>query len=307
MTETFANKTFTTRQLLDANQLQKLSLTLGRRELYPGLDVSVEPPPPGTPVPPGYHLVYFTPGGLESELGPDGTDRTFNSPAPFTRRMWAGGRMAWPAGPAQLRVGEVAEERTRLVSAVPKKSRGGGEMVLVQVEKEFWGSEGLALTDQRSWIFRPELEAATEPVAKPVEGKVKRGPSTVEDEQVDGQSYPLRKLRWSPVGLFRFSALTFNGHKIHYDESWTQSVESHPTQVVHGPLNLISMLDYWRDVIGKGDAGEISYRAMSPLYAGDSYQIRTSNSVGEEDSSPWEILVEKDGKTCMTGTITKKS
>lgn len=155
----------------------------------------------------------------------------------------------------------------------------------------------------------------------------------MEDEQVDGQcesdipkvnftfkkfnaaevqlnsiiAYPLRKLRWSPVGLFRFSALTFNGHKIHYDESWTQSVESHPTQVVHGPLNLISMLDYWRDVIGKGDAGEISYRAMSPLYAGDSYQIRTSNSVGEEDSSPWEILVEKDGKTCMTGTITKKS
>lgn len=149
MTDTFANKVFTTRQLLDANQLQKLSLTLGRRELYPGLDVSAEPPPADTPVPPGYHLVYFTPGGLESELGPDGTDRTFNSPAPFTRRMWAGGKMTWPAGPAQLRVGEVAEERTKLLSAVPKTSRDGGEMVLVQVEKEFWGKDGLALTDQR--------------------------------------------------------------------------------------------------------------------------------------------------------------
>ncbi|KAF7526698.1 hypothetical protein G7054_g10666 [Neopestalotiopsis clavispora] len=307
MTDTFANKVFTTRQLLDANQLQKLSLTLGRRELYPGLDVSAEPPPADTPVPPGYHLVYFTPGGLESELGPDGTDRTFNSPAPFTRRMWAGGKMTWPAGPAQLRVGEVAEERTKLLSAVPKKSRDGGEMVLVQVEKEFWGKDGLALTDQRSWVFRPELEAAIEPVAKPVEGKVKRGPSTMTDERAEGHAYPLRKLYWSPVGLFRFSALTFNGHKIHYDESWTQSVENHPAQVIHGPLNLISMLDYWRDVVGKGQVGEISYRAMSPLYAGDTYQIRTSNPVDGGEGSAWDILVEKDGKTCMKSAITAKS
>jgi hydroxyacyl-ACP dehydratase HTD2-like protein with hotdog domain len=149
MMQAFANKEFAKRQLLDANQLQKLSLTLSRKELYPGMDISEDPPPAGTPLPPGYHLVYFSPGGMETELGPDGTDRTFNSPAPFTRRMWAGGKMTWAGGKSQLRVGEVAEERTRLVSAVPKKSRGGGEMVLVDVEKEFWGKDGLALVDQR--------------------------------------------------------------------------------------------------------------------------------------------------------------
>lgn len=105
------------------------------------------------------------------------------------------------------------------------------------------------------------------------------------------------------MGLFRFSALTFNGHKIHYDESWTRSVESHPGQVVHGPLNLISMLDYWRDICAKGDAVEITYRAMSPLYAGDSYHIRAAKPEKQEASSSWQVLVEKDGQTCMKGSI----
>lgn len=74
-------------EVLDGVQLQKLSLTLGRRQLWPGLDVSHAPPPTGTPVPPGYHLAYFTPAFVEADLGPDGTDKSFNPPAPFTRRM----------------------------------------------------------------------------------------------------------------------------------------------------------------------------------------------------------------------------
>ncbi|KAI1871431.1 uncharacterized protein JN550_004425 [Neoarthrinium moseri] len=302
LTHSFASKTSTRRQLLDGNQLQKLSLTLSRRELHPGLDISEDAPPAGTPLPRGYHLVYFTPGGLEPELGPDGTDRTFNSPAPFTRRMWAGGRMRWDAH-NQLRVGELAEERTRLLSAAPKRSRDGSEMVLVDVEKQFWNEKGLALVDQRSWIFRPELKAATEPIADPVQGTVIRGPSIVQDERIDGRDYPQRRLRWSPVGLFRFSALTFNGHKIHYDESWTQSVENHQAQVVHGPLNLISILDYWRDVGGRGDARQIQYRAMSPLYAGDTYHIRTADGERTAQEGKTEILVEKDATVCMKANI----
>ncbi|KAK8076107.1 hypothetical protein PG994_003379 [Apiospora phragmitis] len=258
MMHTFADRVMTRRQVLDGNQLQKLSLTLGRSHLHPGLDVSETPPPDGTPLPPGYHLIYFTPGGLESELGRDGTDRTFNAPAPFTRRMWAGGRMTWtktktaPAAAAPLlRVGQLVEERTRLLSATPKTRHNGEEMVLVEVEKEFWGPEGLALVDQRAWIFRPEVAAAHASASLPVQDTTVRGPSTAKDMDIGRDSYPYRQLRWSPVGLFRFSALTFNGHKIHYDGSWTRSVENHPSCVVHGPLNLISMLDYWRDVSKK--------------------------------------------------------
>ena len=299
MMDTFGDSVSIRRQVLDGNQLQKLALTLGRTSMA-GQDVSADPPPIGTPIPPGYHLVYFTPVGTESELGADGTDRTFNAPAPFTRRMWAGGHMAWPG---ELRVGDEVEEHTRLVSATPKKSRSAGEMVLVEVEKEFRGPRGTGVLDRRSWVFRPELHATT---TKRAEVDVLRAVSTASDSNESGESkwhspgsWPLRHLCWSPVALFRFSALTFNGHKIHYDPAWSSAVEGHAGIVVHGPLNLISMLDYWRDVHGK-DPQSITYRAVAPVYAGDEYVIKT---IGNDEGKAWEVVAEKKGTVCMKADI----
>ncbi|XEV06965.1 hypothetical protein FSHL1_012252 [Fusarium sambucinum] len=301
--ETFSNKSITRRQLIDANQLQKLALTLNRSSLN-GQDVSEQPPIEGTPVPPGYHLVYFTPNGTEAELGNDGSDTTFNASAPFTRRMWAGGKMTW-ATDVSLRVGDQVEERTKLLSATPKKSRSVGEMVLVEVEKEFWGPKGLGLTDRRSWVFRPQIDLdAMQEAPKPLENIV-RGPSTIRDIDARSGGHPIRELRWSPVGLFRFSALTFNGHMIHYNQDWTRNVEGHPGEVVHGPLNLINLLDYWRDIHGNGEGPRgISYRALSPLYAGQTYNIRTETIQDTEDGKAWNVLVERDGTTYMKSEIT---
>ncbi|KAF4990202.1 hypothetical protein FGRMN_8623 [Fusarium graminum] len=301
--ETFSNKFVIRRQLIDANQLQKLALTLNRPNLD-GVDVSELPPVEGTPVPPGYHLVYFTPNGTEAELGADGSDTTFNASAPFTRRMWAGGKMTW-ASDISLRVGDHFEERTKLLSATPKKSRSVGEMVLVEVEKEFWGPKGLALTDRRSWVFRPEIDLdAVKEVAQAAEN-VARGPTYVKDLDIRSDGHPIRELRWSPVGLFRFSALTFNGHMIHYNQDWTQNVEGHPGVVVHGPLNLINLLDYWRDMHGNDRIPKgITYRALSPLYAGQIYNIRTSSTRDTESVKTSDVLVEKDGKVCMKSEIT---
>lgn len=147
-----------------------------------------------------------------------------------------------------------------------------------------------------------------------------RGPTIIQDETVDGESFdasehshrltvetghPQRNMRWSPTGLFRFSALTFNGHKIHYNQDWTREVEGHPGEVVHGPLNLINMLDYWRDQYGGQDGmpREISYRAMSPIYAGESYAVRTDSSREADDGRLHEIVVDKKGVICMKGQI----
>lgn len=144
-------------QVLDANQLQLLSLTLDRPTLYPGtsdLSRNAPPPPNGTPVPPGYHLVYFTPAFLEHELGADGTDTSYNPDAPFTRRMWAGGEVRWPRDangkPNLLRVGQEVKETTRVLSAEPKVVRKTGEeMIVVGVEKTFENEDGVAVVDQR--------------------------------------------------------------------------------------------------------------------------------------------------------------
>lgn len=305
MLDTFGNTTSVRRQLIDANQLQKLALTLGRPVLPGNVDVSEAAPPVGTPLPPGYHLVYFTPNGVESELGPDGTDVSFNAPAPFTRRMWAGGRMRWPKSVEDaLRVGDEAEERTKLINATPKTSRSAGEMVLVEVEKEIWTPRGLAISDRRSWVFRPQLDPANPPQAPPKPtGADLKLPSSVQDME-DSR----RHLRWSPTGLFRFSALTFNGHKIHYNEDWTRNVEGHPGEVVHGPLNLINMLDYWRDTQGKtlGLAGpaEVVYRAVAPVYAGEEYQIYATGEREKDGSGQaWDIVVDKEGVICMKGEV----
>lgn len=88
---------------------------------------------------------------------------------------------------------------------------------------------------------------------------------------------------------------------IHYNESWTRNIEGHPAVVVHGPLNLIGMMDYWRDVHGTDmEAREITYRALSPLYAGDQYLVRTD---AVQQGKTWEIGVAKGDKLCMKGTI----
>lgn len=106
------------------------------------------------------------------------------------------------------------------------------------------------------------------------------------------------------MALFRFSALTFNAHMIHYNESWTRNVEGHPALVVHGPLNLIGMMDYWRDTHGRGqEAGAVTYRALSPLYAGDEYLVRTDSEEETQQGKSWKIAVANKGRLCMQGVV----
>lgn len=140
-------------QLLDGNQLQRLSATLSRTELSSSI------PQNGTSLPACYHLAYFTPAQVEEELGRDGTDTTFNPPSPFTRRMWAGGELEWVGGDAnRLKVGQEVRETTKLVSAVGKKTKAGEEMVIVGVEKTYENENGIALIDKRCVIIMIEVE-----------------------------------------------------------------------------------------------------------------------------------------------------
>lgn len=289
----FAKKPVSIRsQLLDANQLHLLCITLNRTP------TSYIPPKDGTPIPPGYHLVYFTPSIIESELGLDGTDRTVNPLSPFTRRMWAGGELTWSQTPdSLLRVGQEVTETTHLISAEPKKLKSGGEMLLVGVEKTFANEEGVALTDKRNWVFQREitLDNPLKAASKPEEKPLPTGTNQRDFCQTD-------------TTLFRFSALTFNGHKIHYHQEWCREMEGHRNAVVHGPLNLINMLDFWRDVATQGDVGavpkSIAYRAMSPLYVGEAYKILLENGDVGKRSGEWKAEIwDSFGNQNMKGTI----
>ncbi|OQE45880.1 hypothetical protein PENCOP_c001G08011 [Penicillium coprophilum] len=277
-------------QTIDANQLHLLTLTFNRPTLFPGgpsLSNGAPGPQSAVPVPPGYHLAYFTPAFMETELGPDGTDASYNPDAPFTRRMWAGGEVLWPrldGNPNPIRVGQEVLETTRVLSAQPKVVKKTGEdMIVVGIEKEFANEHGVSIIDRRNWVFRKALPvpSASTPSSAPPSSSTSHIATPNPTSSViftEGNTHT-RTLMQTPVTLFRFSALTFNPHKIHYSLPWARDVEGHRDIVVHGPLNLISILDLWRDTRQNSmdstlDIPErITYRATSPLYAGEEYRI----------------------------------
>jgi len=283
--ERFHNKPISVRkQVLDANQLHLLNITLNR------CPTSFDAPSDGTPIPAGHHLVYFTPSIIEDELGKDGTDKTVNPVHPYTRRMWAGGEMNWTQDEVSLlRVGQEIQETTKLTSAVPKQLKNGGQMLLVGVEKTFENNKGVALVDKRNWVFQPELQ----------DTKVPQLP----EAQPLPPAEHFRDFKQTPTSLFRFSALTFNAHKIHYLPEWCREVEGHCDAVVHGPLNLINMLDLWRDKTKYGGLEampkSISYQARSPLYVKHDYRITLEGADTEWRTSIWDQF----GRKSMTGRI----
>lgn len=280
------------KQLLDANQLHLLNITLSRTAS------SYDLPPEGTPIPPGHHLVYFTPSIIESELGLDGSDRTVNPLSPFTRRMWAGGDLQWTQSRSSLlRVGQTIRETTKLLSAEPKKLKNGSEMLLVSVEKSFDNDAGVALVDRRNWVFQKEITP---------ENPIKAPPAPERKELPSGTH--VKDFCQTETTLFRFSALTFNGHKIHYLPDWCREVEGHRNAVVHGPLNLINMLDFWRDTHRGGDTEampkSIAYRAMSPLYVHEPYRILLDGGSGNTQTGEYKAQIwDSFGKQSMQGTI----
>lgn len=301
-------------QLLDENQLRLFSLTLDRSQLHEpskSTSLELEPPQVGTPVPPCYHWAYFTPAQLPGILGLDGTDASYNPSPPFTRRMWAGGSVSWPGAPKEhyLRVGDTVTETTKVLSCVPKTIKSSGEsMLVVGIVKEFHDSKGnLCVEDRRNWVFREALDPS-QPATAP------RKPPLLSRTELDelGHGKHVREFCRDEVTLFRVSALTFNGHRIHYDKPWAVDVEGHRNVVVHGPLNLISMLDLWRDkTVESGRKGSdtgvlmpksVDYRATSPVYAGEGYRILLDESAGESGTTDAKV-VSDDGTVCMKGTI----
>ena len=288
------------KQSLDRNQTVRLSLTVNRPSLYRGVQILEDKVPlNGTPLPPGYHLVYFTPAALPGELGRDGTDVSYSPAEPFTRRMWAGGKINWERG-NPLRIGDEAVETTKLVSAESKVTRAGEEMIVVGVEKIFENAKGLALLDRRDWVFRKQLLG-------PPPSQDYADPIGIDDTLLPQPKAPQKSREFfqTAVSLFRFSALTFNAHKIHYSQPWCREVEGHRDIVVHGPLNLINMLDFWRDeqaddfMIPKS----IRYRATAPFYAEENYRALLEKDANTTSIKLWGHDGKGDVKVGMIGDI----
>jgi 3-methylfumaryl-CoA hydratase len=199
-------------------------------------------------LPPLWHWLYFLPSARQSELGPDGHPKRggFLPPVPLPRRMWAGGQLEFFD---PLRIGD-AIERVSTIDDVTVKSGRSGELCFVRVRHEVSSPRGLALREFHDIVYRPHaVPGAPAPVGEPA-------PAAAWSERVVPDD----------VLLFRYSALTFNGHRIHYDRKYVTEVEGYPGLIVHGPLlaTLLAGLG-GRQFAGRKPAS-FSFRALKPVF-----------------------------------------
>jgi 3-methylfumaryl-CoA hydratase len=217
----------------------------------------------GAALPPLWQWVYFLDWPTTAELGPDGhpSDGHFLPPIPDRRRMFAGGRMT-QRGPLVL--GKRATRTSSMCTTAVKRGRTG-EMLIVTVRHEYSQGGEIRVVEEQDLVYRSE----STPSASFTKAHEPLTASTAE---------------WSlspspdPVLLFRFSALTANAHRIHYDESYARQTEGYPALVVHGPLLAIYMGELVRSRAGARPLQAFQFRLRKPVFLGDPFGVQGSPS-----------------------------
>ncbi|MCK9213392.1 MAG: MaoC family dehydratase N-terminal domain-containing protein [Rhodoferax sp.] len=255
---------------ITAAPVRALSATLDRDDALPV---------PGTALAPLWHWLYFLPLHRQSEIGPDGHAKRggFLPPVPLPRRMWAGGRLQWrPENP--LVVGDAVKRISRIESVTHKAGRTG-DLLFVLVKHEVHNAQGLALTEEHDIVYRAIEQAPTLGTgvsSLPPEGALasRGGPSAparsggpVPPPVAAGQGAAWqREVTPDAVLLFRYSALTFNGHRIHYDRPYVTEVEGYPGLIVHGPLIATLLVDLVRRHAPGASIQSFNFKALRPTF-----------------------------------------
>ena len=236
------------RDTVTASPLDRLVATLDRDD---------PPYGEGDPAPPLSHWMLFLDRTRESSLGEDGHPKRGGFLPPvhdLPRRMFAGGRFKFHH---PIRVG-IRVVRTSTIRSITERTGHSGRLVFVTVHHAIRedGQTTVLVEEEHDIVYRrlaaPPVKTGTE---KPPQGEWHR--SLVPD----------------PVLLFRFSALTFNGHRIHYDRSYVTEVEGYPGLIVHGPLTATLLLDLVRRNMPDATIRAFSFRAASPLFDGNKLHL----------------------------------
>jgi 3-methylfumaryl-CoA hydratase len=233
--------------LLTPSPVAALSATLDREDPAPA---------PGTELPPLWHWLFFTPRALARDIGPDGHERRggFLPPVALPRRMWAGGRLEFLH---PLMVGDEIVRSSRILDVTGKQGRSG-TLVFVTVRHEIANAGGVAIAEEHDIVYR-DHPAPDAPQPAPEVAPT--------DEDFSREITP------DPVLLFRYSALTFNGHRIHYDRDYVTQVEGYPGLIVHGPLIATLLVDLWRRNLPGARLRRFAFKARRPVFDIHRFQV----------------------------------
>jgi 3-methylfumaryl-CoA hydratase len=248
------------------------------------LFMEIGAPKPGDAAPWTVHWCLAQPVYPMSQLGPDGhpTRGGFLPPVPLPRRMWAGGELEFFE---PLRVGDEMTRSSR-ISDVTMKSGSTGVLCFVSVEHEITTPRGTAIRERQDIVYRDMSapQAAAPAKSPPPPAIAKHRESRIAD----------------PVLLFRYSALTFNGHRIHYDRDYVTGVEGYPGLIFHGPMQAAFIVELAAKLHGGTAPKKLSYRGLQPLFEGSEFTVNANDT-----SAGMELWIANSaGQPTMKGTAT---
>lgn len=237
-------------------------------------------PWPADRIPPLAHWLYFQPAIRQSTIGEDGHPKRgrFLPPVALPRRMWAGGSVEFHR---PIAIGAAMKRHSR-ITGLDRKSGASGELVFVTVEHEIRVGSDVAIRERQDLVYR--------------------GPSASvyqRSEPAERRSVVTRPYRADPVVLFRFSAITFNGHRIHYDRDYARDTEGYPGLVVHGPFQATLLMDLLLRERPGFEVRQFDFRAHSPMFDTQEFTLNFSPTAGGA-----ELWIERmDGGVAMTASI----
>jgi 3-methylfumaryl-CoA hydratase len=244
-------------------------------------------PQPGQAIPPGWHNLYFLPMFRPNQLGPDGTplETGVIPKMPFPRRMFAGTRMRFLR---PICVGDALQRETEL-SNITIKRGNTGTLAFVTVTHRISTPAGLAVEESYDGVFREEVPPGAA--------------SGIPKHEAPPADLPWRETHHAnEVSLFRYSALTFNGHRIHYDRPYAMGVEGYPGLVVHGPYSATLLLNFARDRNPGCTMTSFHMRARAPLFDTHPLTLVGRPEPDDKSCSLWSLTPE--GTIAMSATAT---
>ena len=272
---TWIGRTQTERESVSPRLAHQLAATLGYED---GLGI-------GCPLPALWHWALFPHIVSQSQVGSDGHPKRggFLPPVPLPRRMWAGSRVQFERA---LVVGSEVSRTSQILDVAEKEGRTG-KLVFVRLRHELEDLDGPLISEEQDVVYRESSTTAYTAAAGPL---------------APAEFTWQREIAPDPVLLFRYSADTFNGHRIHYDRTYAREQEGYPALVVHGPLTATLLIDLVRRSLPGESIASFSFKAVNPLFDRAPFHLYAAHAPGSTEVKLW--AANSDGVLCVDAEAT---